>query len=286
MPVVEELLDELAGASWFTKLDFRYGYHQIRMADGEEANIAFRTHSGLFEFLVMPFGLTNAPATFRSLMNKIFAALLRKGVLVFMDDTLIYSDTLEKHIDLLQQVFAILHKHQFFIKLSKCSFAQRRIEYLGHVISDKGVSTELSKVEAVQSWQTPKDLKQLRGFLGLTRYYRRFIQHYGLISKTLTDLLKKGTTFQWTPTTATAFQVLKQKLTQAPVLALPNFSKQFVLETDASDLGIGAVLMQEGHPIAFLSKTLSTRNQALSTYEKECIAILLAVDKWRPYLQH
>lgn len=286
MPIVDELLDELVGAQWFTKLDFRSGYHQICMAEGEEKKTAFSTHNGLFEFLVMPFGLTNAPATFQSLMNHIFAALLRKGVLVFMDDILIYSPTLEEHVRLLQQVFHILQHHQFVIKKSKCYFAQSSVEYLGHVVSAAGVSTAPSKVQAVSQWPVPKTLKELRGFLGLTGYYRRFIRHYGIISRPLTLLLKKGTQFLWTPTTDEAFHLLKKALLEAPVMVVPNLSKPFVLETDASDLGIGAVLMQEGHPIAYMSQALGPRNQTLSVYEKECMAILIAVEKWRPYLQH
>jgi len=286
MPVVDELLDEINGAQWFTKLDFSAGYHQIRMATGDEYKTAFKTHQGLYEFLVMPFGLTNAPATFQSLMNLIFASLLRRGVLVFMDDILIYSRTLEEHVRLLQQVFQILDNHQFLNKRSKCLFAQSFVEYLGHVISAAGVATDPTKVDAVLRWPQPETVKQLRGFLGLTGYYRKFIQHYGLLARPLTELLKKGCQFQWTPQAEQAFQLLKQRLVQAPVLAVPNFDQSFVLETDASDCGIGAVLMQSGHPIAYLSKHLCPRNQALSVYEKECLAILMAIDKWRPYLQH
>ena len=164
LPIVDELIDELAGAQWFSKLDFRSGYHQIRISKGEEHKTAFRTHSGLYEFLVMPFGLTNAPATFQGVMNQIFAPLLRKGVLVFMDDILIYSSSLSEHLELLEQVFLIIQQNQFLLKLSKCSFAQTEIEYLGHCISGKGVATEPSKIEAVKLWPTPSNLKDLRGF--------------------------------------------------------------------------------------------------------------------------
>lgn len=172
------------------------------------------------------------------------------------------------------------------MKLSKCSFAQQQVEYLGHTISAAGVATKEAKVVAVKQWPTPKNLKELRGFLGLTGYYRRFVRHYRLISRPLSDLLKKGVPYVWNSVIETTFQQLKQALVTAPVLALPDFQKPFVLETDASDVCFGAVLMQENHPIAFLRKAVCQQNIALSTYEKECMAIILAVDKWRAYLQH
>lgn len=203
-----------------------------------------------------------------------------------MDDILVYSSTLAEHHEHLSQVFSILQEHKFLIKRSKCVFAPQELEYLGHIISAKGVATKPTKVQTVINWPTPNTLKHLRGFLGLTGYYRRFIRHYGMISRPLTQLLKKGVQFQWTPAAKEAFQLLKHALTQAPVLAVLDFSKQFVLETDASDHGIGAVLMQDGHPISYLSKAFCDKNKALSAYEKECMAILLAVDKWRSYLQH
>lgn len=198
MPIFDELIDELAGAQWFSKLDFRAGYHQICIHPEDTHKIAFKTHNGLYEFLVMAFGLTNATATFQSVMSFIFAALLRRSVLVFMDDILIYSATLEEHVSLLKQVFDILRQHQFFIKLSKCSFAQHEIEYLGHCISKDGVATEKAKISAVEHWPMPTNVKELRGFLGLTGYYRKFIRHYGLISRHLTNLLEKGVPFVWT----------------------------------------------------------------------------------------
>lgn len=234
----------------------------------------------------MPFGLTNAPATFQNAMNSLFASLLRKGVLIFMDDILIYSPTLEEHKKHLQMVFHILQENKLFVKSTKCSFAQPQLEYLGHVISAAGVATDGSKIQAVQDWPTPTTLKQLRGFLGLSGYYRKFIQQYGTMSKPLTELLKKNTPFVWSPLVHTAFLALKQALIQAPVLALPDFSKPFTLHTDASGIGIGAVLSQNGHPIAYLSKTLNSRTQAYSTYEKECLALIMAVEKWKSYLQH
>lgn len=286
MLVEEELLDELAGAQWFTNLDLRAGYHQIRMAASDEPKTAFKTHNGHYEFKVMPFGLSCAPGTFQGGMNITMSPVNRKCVLVFVDDILVFSHTFEEHIEHLRQVFQILQENRFFVKLSKCSFAQQQLEYLGHIISKDGVATDQSKIEAVQTWPQPTTVKKVRAFLGLAGYYRRFIQGYGVISRPLTTLLKKGQPFIWSETVNNSFLALKQALVSAPVLKLPDFSKQFTLETDACHIGIGVVLMQEGHPIAFLSKALGPRVQALSTYEKECLAIILAVDKWRAYLQH
>jgi hypothetical protein len=219
-------------------------------------------------------------------MNTIFAALLRRGVLVFMDDIIIYSATLEEHVKLLAEVFAILEKHQFYIKRSKCVFAQQAMEYLGHVISAEGVATDPTKVQAMVNCPTPTNVKKLRGFLALTGYYQKFIEHYGMVARPLNELLKKGCQFQWIAQTDRAFQLLKQKMVQAPILAMPNYEAPFMLETDASDYGIGAVLMQANHLVAYLSKHLCPRSQAMLVYEKECLAILMAIEKWRTYLQH
>lgn len=286
MPVIDELLDELSGSKVFSKLDLRSGYHQIRIAAGDEPKTAFHTHQGLYEFLVMPFGLTSAPATFQSTMNQILAPCLRRSVLVFIDDILVYSPTMELHVQHLREVFKLLQEHQLFIKCSKCSFALSELEYLGHVIGPDGVATDKTKVQAVVNWPAPTTVKGLRGFLGLTGYYRKYVQHYGIIAHPLTQLLKKGVLFVWGPAQKQAFSQLKHAMSTAPVLALPNFQQRFVLETNASNTGIVVVLMQSGHPVAFLSKALSPRNQTLSAYEKECLAILLAIEKWRSYLQH
>jgi hypothetical protein len=265
---VDELLDELAGTKYFSKLDLRAGYHQIRVKPEDEMKTAFKTHHGHFQFRVMPFGLTNAPATFQCVMNSIFAPFLRKFVIVFLDDILVYSPSWSEHIQHLRLVLHKLRESQFFAKYSKCSFGQQSIQYLGHIISDTGVSTDPDKTKAMEQWPVPTTVTELRGFLGLTGYYRKFVKHYCLITKPLTQLLtKKG--FSWTPEANTAFLQLKSAMLSTPVLALPDFSVPFTVETDACDTGVGAVLMQAGHPIAYMSKALGVQNKKLSIYEKE-----------------
>lgn len=179
----------------------------------------------------------------------------------------------------------VLAKEKWQVKISKCAFTQDRVAYLGHVISADGVATDGSKISSIQTWPRPTTVKELRGFLGITGYYRKFIRQYAVISQPLTQLLKKGSLFIWTDATEVAFQTLKTALISAPVLALPNFALPFTVETDACDVGIGAVLSQQGHPVAFVSRALGPRNQGLSVYEKEYLAILLAVQQWRSYLQ-
>jgi hypothetical protein len=173
----------------------------------------------------------------------------------------------------------MLQQHQLFVKASKCSFAQQHLDYLGHVIGVNGVATDPDKVRAVQQWPEPKNVKQLRRFLGLAGYYRKFIKGFGVLAKPLIEFLKKDVAYKWEFSQQQSFDSVKQALVQAPVLALPNFNLQFVVETDASEKGIGAVLMQQGHPIAYISKALGMKAQGMSTYEKECMAILMAVSK-------
>ncbi|KAK2389125.1 hypothetical protein QL285_062745 [Trifolium repens] len=231
----------------------------------------------------MPFGLMNAPSTLQSLMNEVFKPLLRKCVLVFFDDILVYSKDWTTHLLHLKEVLQLLTNNSLVANKKKCYFGQKSVEYLGHLITDGGVAVDPSKVTSVVNWPVPKNVKGVRGFLGLTGYYRKFIRDYGKIAKPLTELTKKDG-FTWNEGAQTAFEELKVKLTTAPVLALPNFAKDFVIECDASGGGVGAILMQDKRPIAYFSKALGVRNLTKSAYEKELMAVVLAINHWRPYL--
>jgi hypothetical protein len=183
MPIIEEILDELHGAKFFTKLDMKSGYHQIRMLPEDEPKTAFKTHQGHYQFKVMPFGLTNALATFQCVMNQVLHPFLRQFVLVFLDDILIYSNSLSDHVAHLEQVLLALRANHLYLKASKCSFAKDSLEYLGHIISTHGVATDPSKIQAMLHWSVPINITELRAFLGFTDYYRRFVKKYGLMAK-------------------------------------------------------------------------------------------------------
>jgi hypothetical protein len=283
MPTIDELLDDLGSASWFSKLDLRQGFHQIRMHEDDIPKTAFRTHQGHYEYRVMPFGLSNAPSTFQAAMNDLLRPFLRRFVAVFFDDILVYSVSIEDHAQHLEQVFSTLLSAQFYLKQSKCLFAQRQLEYLGHIISGQGVQVDPAKISAMVDWPVPTTTTSLRGFLGLTGFYRKFIRNYAAIATPLTKLLRKDA-FHWTDEAQLAFDSLKQAMIEAPLLVSPDFTLPFILETDASGHAMGAVLMQNNHPIAFFSKQFCQRLLNSSTYVRELHAITTAVKKWRQYL--
>jgi hypothetical protein len=242
MPLIEEILDELHGSKFFSRLDFKVGFHQVRMSAEDEFKTAFKTHHGHYQFKVMPFGLYNALATFQCIMNSVLAPFLRKFVIVFMDDILVYSSSLEAHVEHLRAVLSVLRDHQFYVKLSKCAFAQSELEYLGHIISAEGVATDPMKTKAMLDWPVPSNVTELRGVLGLCGYYRKFVRYYGLLSRPLTNLFKKKQ-FSWSEEAQLTFDKLKSAMASTLVLALADFSKQFIVETDSCDTGLGDVLM-------------------------------------------
>ncbi|GJW87714.1 ty3-gypsy retrotransposon protein [Tanacetum coccineum] len=274
MPTVDELLDELHGSHYFLKLDLRSGYHQILLKPEDRYKTAFRTHHGLYEWLVMPFGLTNAPATFQALMNDVFRSYLRKFVLVFFDDILIYSSTWQLHLEHLTVVLHCLQEHQLYAKLSKCSFRQQRIEYLGHIVTGAGVEMDHAKVTAVANWPIPTSVSQLHAFLGLIGYYRRFIKQYSSIAHPLTTLLQKNN-FKWSHEAQSAFEKLKHALLTAPVLVLLDFSKPFIVETDASAKAVAKfrhylfghyfIIRTDHHSLRHIS------DQTIQTHEQQAL---------------
>ncbi|GKB54881.1 putative reverse transcriptase domain-containing protein [Tanacetum coccineum] len=229
---------------FFSKIDLRSGYHQLRVNEDDIPKTAFRTRYGHFEFTIMPFGLTNAPTVFIDLMNKVCRPYLDKFVIVFIDDVLIYSKTQEEHVEHLRLVLGLLKKEKLYAKFSKCEFWLREVQFLGHVINGNGIHVDPSKIEAVKNLKSPRTLTEVRSLLGLAGYYRRFIENFSKIAKSLTILTQKCKTFNWGEEQENAFQTLKDKLCNAPVLALPDGPKEFVVYLDASEIGLGCVLMQ------------------------------------------
>ncbi|GJP32333.1 hypothetical protein CLOM_g16935, partial [Closterium sp. NIES-68] len=271
IPRIDDLLDQLRGATLFSKLDLRSGYWQIRMADNSIHKTAFRTRYGSYEYLVMSFGLTNAPATFQAEMNHILRPLFDECVVVYLDDILIYSRDMKQHVEHLRRVFEILRRERFFVKLSKSEFAIEK------------------KIEAVRTWMTPENVKELKQFLGFANYYNRFVPQYAKLAAPLTNLLKKNTPYKWEMKHKEAVEQLKQALTSAPVLILPDPERDYVIEADASDQAVGAVLMQDQgnglQPIAYLSKKLHGAELNYPIHDKEALAIVIPFKAWRCYLE-
>ncbi|KAH7621093.1 putative Transposon Tf2-9 polyprotein [Nannochloris sp. 'desiccata'] len=292
LPIPEDQIRRLHGAKVFSKIDLHSGYYQIAVAGEDVTKTAFTTTFGLYEFLVMPFGLSNAPATFSRLMMEIFKDYLYDFVLVYLDDILIFSKDEEEHEKHVRLVLDRLKEHNLIAKLSKCSFFQAEVEYLGFVVSGNGVKMAEDKVRAVLEWPTPSNATEVRGFLGLTGYYRHFIKHYAHIAAPLNELTKKSLRFLWTPLHTHAFEELKKSVTSSPVLQVYDASKQCVVCTDASNVAVGAVLLQVGEstealrPVAFFSRKLRGAELNYDARTKEFLAIKLTAYKWKHYLNN
>ena len=290
LPLIGESLDRLRSATIFTKLDLRAGYYLVRIAEGDEWKTAFRTRYGHFEYKIMPFGLTNAPATFQHLMNDVLRDFLDDFAIVYLDDILIYSRSLDEHKRHVRLVLERLRANGLFAKPEKCAFHQTEIEYLGYLVSSDGVKMDPKKVSAIVDWPEPTNVTQLQAFLGFANFYRRFILNYSKIATPLTRLLKKDRKFDFDDDARQAFQRLKTMFTTAPVLAHFHPDRPSTIETDASDFAIAAVISQPDnngvlHPIAFYSRKLTPSELNYEIYDKEMLAIVTAFKEWRAYLE-
>jgi hypothetical protein len=284
LPRIDELFDQLQGAQIFSKIDLRSGYHQLKIKPDDVPKTAFRTRYGHYEFLVMPFGLTNAPAAFMDLMNRVFKPFLDQFVVVFIDDILIYSKSKEDHERHLRLVLQVLKEKKLYAKLKKCEFWLDSVAFLGHVISKDGISVDPKKVEAVVEWNRPNNVTEIRSFLGLAGYYRRFVEGFSRLAMPLTRLTQKGVKFEWSEECEQSFQELKQRLVSAPILTIPDGSGGLIIYSDASKKGLGCVLMQHGRVVAYASRQLKPYEQNYPTHDMELAAVVFALKIWRHYL--
>lgn len=288
IPRINELFDQLHGAQYFTKIDLDYAYHQIRIHPEDVPKTAFNTQFGHFEFIVLTFGFTNAPATFQTLMTWIFMPFLGRSVVVYLDNILIFSKTKEEHVLHIREVLETLCEHKLYAKLKKCTFMTDHVEYLGHIVSSEGIRTDPAKTAVVRDWPQPNNISELRAFLGLANYYRRFVRRYSAIAIPLTHLLKKDVFFSWRDVQQQAFQRLKDTLTSAPVLLLTDPTLPYRVETDCSDFAAGAVLYQlvdnMWHPVAYESHKLDKVECRYPTHEKELLGLMHVLHVWRHYL--
>ena len=305
LPRIDDMLDTFNGSEWFTTLDLASGYWQIEMDERDKEKTAFITHEGLYQWKVMPFGLTNAPATFQRMMQEVLGELFYTRAPAYIDDVNVHSKIFEEHLKDLEEVFKRLRKAGLKLRMDKCKFCFGEIEFLGYIIGKNGIKTDEKKLEKIKNYPRPTTITELKGFLGLASYYRRFIKDFSKIAKSLNDLMKginyeKGIkqknqnkwidiTKEWKEKQEESFQILKERLCTAPVLVYPDFEKEFILYTDASGYALGAVLSQIGKDgkeqvVYYASKTLTDAERNYSTTELECYAVVWAVEKFHYYL--
>src|ERR1041385_7957429 len=277
LPMIEDLFDQFNRARVFSKIDLRTGYHQLMVRESDIPKTAFMTRYGLFKYTMMSFELTNAPAYFMNLMNKIFMKYLDKFVVVFIYDILIYSKTEEEHAEHLHLVLETLRGHQLYAKFCKCEFWLKEVGFLGHVLSEGGISVDPAKIQSIIDWTAPTTQTEVRGFLGLAGYYRKFVEGFSSIVRPMTQLLKKDQKFVWTEKSEVSFQELKRRLVSTPVLVMPNQTKSFDVYCDASKIGLGCVLMQVGKVIEYLSRQLKPHELNYATHDLELTVVMLAL---------
>jgi hypothetical protein len=280
---MDELRDQVVGCEWFTKLDLRDGYYLVRLKDEESENATTMcTRYGNFKYKVMPFSLVNAPATFQRMMNTILQPLLNQGVVVYLDDILIYTKTMEEHRKLVTQVFSILQSEGLAVAAHKTFFHVKEVEFLGYIINANGVEMSTRKVEAVRSWETPKNLKDVQRFLGFANFYRRFKKNLAGVARPITDLTrKKGLDFHWGPMQTVVFQQLKNAFTSTPILKHFDPMLEVIIETDASNFAIGYILSQKYngrlHPVAFHSRKMEPPERNYDIHDKELLVVVEAL---------
>lgn len=293
LPRIDECLDRLGGAKFFSSIDLKSGYHQVRIKEEDIPKTAFNTRYGSFEFMVLPFGLTNSPPTFQKMMNAIMGDFIDRFVLVYLDDILIFSNSQEEHTQHIHQVLSKLREHKLYANPKKCFFNRTHIEFLGYRVSGDGILPSESKIAAIRDWPQPANVQEVRQFIGLCSHYRRFIPGFSTVAAPLTDQTKGGgpkrRPIQWSQGCQDAFDCLKRLMSSSPVLQHPDLNKPFIIETDASDLGVGAVLLQRDvngilHPLAYESKKLSEAEKGYSVQERELLAVLHALRVWRCFI--
>ena len=283
LPRIDDLFDQLKGVSIFSKIDLRSGYHQLRIKDVDVHKTAFRTRYGHYEFLVMPFGLTNAPAAFMNLMNRVFRPHVDQFVVVFIDDILVYSKDRESHDTHLQVVLETLRKEQLYAKLSKCGFWMNEVSFLGHIVSKEGIRVDPKKIGVVVEWKPPRNVTEVRSFLGLAGYYRRFVKGFSMTAAPMTKLLQKNVKYEWSEKCQRSFDKLKAFLTEAPVLTQPTCGREYVIFSDAPLNGLRCVLMEEGKVVDDASRQLKLHEKNYPTHDLELAAIVFALKIWRHY---
>ncbi len=288
LPLISELIDKLHGAKYFTKFDIHWGYNNVRIRKGDEEKAAFRTNRGLYKPTVMFFGLTNSPATFQWMMNDIFRDLIAEGkVTIYLDDILIFTKAKVEHRRITKQVLQRLRENKLFLKAEKCEFEVLETEYLGVIISENSVRMDPVKIAGIAEWPMPTKKRELQSFLGFTNFYRKFIKNYSKVIKVLTALTGLAP-WKWGPEQDRAFIELKKRMAEDIILAIPNETDPFMVEANTSEGAIGAVLSQKQNgkwrPVAFMSKSLSATKRNYEIYDKELLAIMLALEEWRHYL--
>ncbi|GBG84576.1 hypothetical protein CBR_g38857 [Chara braunii] len=288
LPRIDDLLDRVQGCKYYSKIDLKSGYHQIAIRPEDQQKTTFQTRYGLYEFVVMPFGLCNAPGTFQHATNRIFHDHLDKFVVVYLDEILIFSKSAEEHAQHVETVLSLLRQHKYKVNLEKCEFGRTKILYLGHEVSAEGIRPEDAKVASIRDWPRPQTVTEFRSFLGMCGYYRNFVKNYSTVASPLTDLTRLDTPWDWSDECEGAFKRLKHALMNHEVLMVPDPQKPFIVTTNASQYGIGAVLAQQDgkklRPIEYMSKKMPSKKLAKSSYERELYALYKALVHWRPFL--